>query len=164
MTLYLEINETSTANYTMLSARARKRVMKGVFHAIGVKWTEEMLPQHFKVAAAARYGYAKRTEKYLARKYREKRSATPLVYSGLLKHSLLDFKQRVMSFPTRVTVRLVGPSYLNINYKPGRPNIAKEILAVTSDERQQLVEHGHDVMFKLLEKEAAASGKRRRFK
>lgn len=164
MPLYIEINETQTANYTMLSKRARNRVLKGVFYAIGKKWTEDMLPEHFKVSAAAKYGYAKRSEKYVTRKYREKRSATPLVYTGLLKRILLNFSQRVMAFPTRATVRLVGPSYLTINFKPGRPHLAREILAVTGQERQQLLEHGHDVMFKLLEEEAAAAAKRTRHK
>lgn len=164
MPLYFEINETQTANYTMLSARARNRVLKGVFHAIGTKWTEDMLPNHFKVAATAKYGYQKRTDKYLRRKLRAGHGYTPLVYTGLLKRSLVNFAQRVMAFPTRATVRLVGPSYLTINYKPGRPHLAREILTVASDERQELTDHGHDVMFKLLEKEAAAAAKRKRYK
>jgi hypothetical protein len=164
MPLFIEINETQTANYTMLSKRARDRVLKGVFHAIGMKWQKDMLPNHFTLAAKEKYGYRERTNKYKRRKLRAGHGITPLVYTGLLKRSLTGFMQRVMAYPTRATIRLVGPSYLTINYKPGRPHLAREILTVAQDEREELTQHGHDVMFKLLEEEAKAAAKRKRYK
>ncbi len=79
MPLFIEINETQTANYTMLSKRARDRVLKGVFHAIGMKWQKDMLPNHFTLAAKEKYGYRERTNKYKRRKLRAGHGITPLV-------------------------------------------------------------------------------------
>lgn len=163
MPLYIEINETQTANYG-LSARAVKRVTRGCFDAIGREWQKKFLPRHFSTEAMARYGYRERSKKYMRRKMLGKKGRTPLVYSGMLKRALTGFTQRQTAYPSRVTIHLVGPSYLNINYKPGRPNLGREIMAVSADEKNALAEHAHGVMFRLLEIEAKAAAKTKRHK
>lgn len=163
MPFLLDITEHHTKNYA-ISQRARTRVLKNTFQKIGEKWLEEYLPLHFRADARERYGYAERTVKYKRYKMKKTGGRTDLVYTGLLKRSLLNFSQRINAYPTRVTIKLIGPKYLTINYTEGRPNLGKEVLKVTPGEMNELMLHGHAEMFKFLEAEAARNGKRIRHK
>ena len=167
---HIEINETQTANY-MLPIRAVRRVLKGTWESIGEYWQKKFLPFHFTTQAYQRYGYARRAiatlkkKKKLATKGKvEGGGLLPLVHSGVMRRALTGFRQRMSAYPTRVTIHLVGPSYLTTNYKPGRPHLSKEVLAVSSEEREELTKHGHDVMFKLLEHESKRNASSKRFK
>ncbi len=132
-----------------LPVRSQRAVLKGAYHFIGETWLEDYLPLHFKPFAARRYGYAKRTERTKEKKKRlaergrvEDGGRQPLVWSGLLRRSLLEHHHTVRAYPSRATAKLIGPSYLSIRYKSGRPNIGREILATTTDERRKLEEAG----------------------
>lgn len=168
--IYFEVNQTQTANYG-LPVRAVRRVLKGTWDAIGLHWQKEFLPRHFKIGAAARYGYKDRTRKTIIRKMKlaakgkvAKSGRVDLVWSGVMERALTGFRQRQSAYPTRVTIHLAGPSYLKINYKPNRPHLAQEVLAVSGDERQALTQTGHDEMFKLLEWEAKRNATSKRIK
>lgn len=143
-----------------LSVRATRRVLKGAYEVIGRKWLEDYLPLHFHPVAANRYGYTPRTSGTNKKKRRlaergkvEDGGRLPLVWSGVLRRAMLSHSHRVQAFPTRATIKLIGPSYLSINYKPGRPNMAREILTVTSDEATKLAEAGERRMDHLIREE-----------
>lgn len=128
-----------------LTVRGQRAALKSTWDETGKLWQREFLPKHFKSGATSRYGYQHRTiktverKRWLASKGKvEDGGNTPLVWSGLMRRSMLGFRQRQAAYPTRVTINLVGPSYLSINYKPGRPHYAKEILTVNSEERREI--------------------------
>jgi len=126
------------------SVRAWRTIMKEAHVAIGARWHKRMLPLHFKRGARNRYGYAPRKDKYKRRKARLERSGRiqgfgdqDLVYTGLLKRSALGLAS-IRGFPTRAKIDLTLPSYARVNFMPGRPQLANEVLAVTPDEHQTL--------------------------
>jgi hypothetical protein len=115
-------------------------------------WLGTMLPNHFRPGASSKYRYRPRTAKYLRTKRRlatigkvEDGGTQDLVFSGNLRRYLTQRKQRVTRYPTRARVELQGPpgkggtrSYFDIRYRPGRPNLAQEVITVVRDEHQEL--------------------------
>lgn len=135
-----------------LSARAVRRMNRAGYQAVGEYWHENFAPLHFKPGASQRYGYQPRKETYLKSKQAKARSQKPvnragyrvreggtqeLVYTGQLRKLVTDYA-RIRSFPTRLTVELVGPKYLRGRVKPGHPDIAGEVTAVSPAEIEEL--------------------------
>ena len=54
-----------------LSRRELHHVMRASMAAMGVKWAVDLLPEHFGSSAAAKFGYAARTNAWKKRKARD---------------------------------------------------------------------------------------------
>jgi len=158
--IYFDL-KLSRRKSVILTVRQTRQVMKETWAAVGDRWQDEYLPLHFGGQAFSRYNYRPRSLNYKKKKRRLQARGTiqggpetALVFTGLLKRSLLNHRQRQSAYPTRVTIHLVGPSYLAINYKPNRPNIGQEILTVNSSEMTDLMRHGKQVMTKAWERQS----------
>jgi hypothetical protein len=129
------------------SIRAWRAAMTKAHDAQGQYWHQHHLKLHFRRDSGRRYGYKERTAKYRLRKERAGRGRgrppakyggmVDLVWKGDLEAGIRSFAT-IRSFPSRVTVTMQGPSYLRINYRPGRPHLAREITAVVPEEVKQL--------------------------
>ncbi len=116
-------------------------------------WHEKILPKHFERGAAARYGYAKRSVRYLQRKQRHG-NAPPLQFDASRPVMKNDLVARAQFKMTKNTVELkMFSRVLNlvptlpensmdhyVKQKGGRsyPNLKREIKAITEDEREAL--------------------------
>lgn len=130
--------ETFTDEHPELRARQLKDVTRVAHWEMGRKWADDLLPEHFQPNAAGIFEYQPRKPGYLKKKRRlaavgvvEDGGTTPLVFTGLLRRLLTRNQQLVHAQPTRTTIHLIGPSYFNTNYKPGRPQLSKEVAAVS---------------------------------
>jgi len=124
-----------------------------------------MLPDHFKKSTQGKYGYAKRSPKYLARKKKRWASRRPLKNGQYIEGSgetdnvltgdmrdMLTRSNIVRAFPTRVSVNMEGPRYMTMRvYKANQPDKLKEISTTTQQERELLAK----VMDRSLEQSAA---------
>jgi hypothetical protein len=75
--------------------------------AVAEHWVKEMLPEHFKASAVAKYGYDPRTKPHMRRKRREGRGEDPNVYTGRLREKIMGTEPRVSV--NRRGVTLVWP-------------------------------------------------------
>lgn len=133
------------------SKRAWRAAMVKGHDAQGQHWHQHMLKDHFRRNSRERYGYKPRSERYQRRKqfgrggkrgFRGRAKymgLVDLVLAGDLESGIRGFAT-IRSFPSRVTVAMIGPSYLTINYKPNRPNLAREITATVPEEENKLAE------------------------
>jgi hypothetical protein len=115
-------------------------------------WLATMLPNHFRPGANSKYRYRPRTARTLRVKRQlaaigkvEDGGTQDLVHSGDLRRYLTQRQQRITRYPSRARVELQGPpgkngtrSYFDIRYRPGRPNLAQEVITVARDEHQEL--------------------------
>lgn len=53
------------------------------------QWWRDKLPEHFKPSAMSKYGYEKRTEKYMERKWKKMSHHDPLVWTGETRDKML---------------------------------------------------------------------------
>lgn len=127
-----------------ISIRAHRDMMRQAHRVQGLYWHTNHLPRHFEQRAVNRYGYQRRKAATLKRKERLAAKGKVLmggkvylVWTGRTMQNLRDFVG-IREFPSRVTVRMVGPDYLRINYTGNRPNLKREITATTADERREL--------------------------
>ena len=138
--------EVETWGQVGVSIRNQRLLMRTAHHSAANHWKKKMLKRHFQHRSAKRYGYAQRSGRYLAKKKAlarlgkvEMGGRVDLVYTGLLKRSM-DANHRITGGPSQATVQLVGPSYLKINYTPGRPHLANELTTVVVDEREEIAD------------------------
>jgi hypothetical protein len=120
-----------------VSQRAFKKAMYSAHEAVGIRWHQKMLPQHFMPDAAQKYGHKKRTPPYLKRKRRmyEKRiktregkyvvgsGNTDNVFTGRMREMLLR-KSSIRPYPGRVTVSMTGPRYVTMKTFTGNRALA----------------------------------------
>jgi hypothetical protein len=106
--------------------------------AVAEAWDEVFKMKHFEEAAAARYHYAPRTAKYMERKLRKKNETRPLVYS---RETYNAARQKAFgrAFPTRVTMQLPTPSYIQMVPRARKeggqhPPMGDEITRTTQEE------------------------------
>lgn len=155
---------------------AWRTITRAAYRAVGLYWVEKFLPKHFEPGAASRYRYDYRSAAYLMRKHgtnigsmrisgierkdqgshlRKLDDETPLVLTGRMKQDVLS-QSVVRGFPTRATIYLYGPSYMNVklgagytkrknnkggtfvDYTRHQPDKAKEMTTVTPPEREEL--------------------------
>lgn len=158
--MLLPIKITLQAVPAGVSKRRWNAATKAGFEAVGAMWHEEMLPDHFLASASSRYHYRPRSRAYLARKLKGGHGRDPLVYRGLMKE-LLTSSRITRAFPTRVTIRMIGPRYVTMRTISGlaqnvqakirasrsakaltrtgsQPDKSKELTTVTSAERRLL--------------------------
>lgn len=155
---------------------AWRTITRAAYRAIGLYWVLNMLPRHFEPGAANRYGYEMRSQAYLLRKHgtnvgnlrslglkrseiythlRRLDNDEPLQLTGYMKRAVQS-QYVVRGFPTRATVILHGPAYMNaklgagfrnrrdgkggtfVDYSRRQPDKVKELTTVRGDEREVL--------------------------
>ncbi len=136
--------------FQSLSKRAQDRVSREAHLAVGVYWDREYKMRHLGPGAAERYGYKERTDKYLRKKEYGSRATwkikggrnDSMIFSG---QTLQAVKQRQVprAFPSRVTILMPAPSYIQMRPKPGKrdaPNLGEELTRTIPEEQDRLLE------------------------
>lgn len=128
----------------MLSIRGRRQVFRDVNYAMADEWQQRFKHLHFQSGASSRYSYQKRARATLRRKQQlasrgvvQDGGQTDLVHTGATREAAMRWHP-IKATPKFSTVRLHLPRYININYKPGRPKLAAEILAVNENETRAI--------------------------
>lgn len=141
-----------------VSIRAWRNGMREAWRTVGQHWQQQLLPRHFRRGAAATYNHKPRTAEYLRRKKLAGRGTGPLAkfarrlgmavkYGGEVDNVLtgrmeeaLRLPARIIAFPTRVTIRMIGPRYMTFNPRVGgsQPNKPAELTRLTTEEREDL--------------------------
>lgn len=132
-----------------LGPRQLGKYTKAAHQEVGYRWQIDMLPRHFTRAARSIYRYKPRSRNYEQKKRRLARlrpdlvkdgGESDLVFTGLTKR-LMKRRHQVQAYPSRVTIRMVGPSYLRMRpNKSNHPHKAAEITAVTREEERKLTD------------------------
>jgi hypothetical protein len=92
--------------------RAYKEVRDAALREAAEYWVRELLPEHFRPGAEARYRYARRTEAHLRRKRREGKGTSPNVYTGRLRDKMLSMEPRMTITARGMVLRWPGlPKY-----------------------------------------------------
>jgi hypothetical protein len=139
--------------------REWNNIMKEANAAQGELWHDEMLPDHFTPDAKNRYHHQPRDPRYIKRKIRmsehgivKEHGLVDNVFYGHMRKMLRE-GAIVRPYPTRVTIRMIGPRYVTMRpYKSNQPNKAAELTTVTPDEEQRLADKvGHVVHMRLSE-------------
>lgn len=126
-----------------LSKRGVVRVSTQMWAAVGWLYERTFKARHFTESAASRYSYQPRSVKYQERKNKavdrgsfkiSPDAKRPLIYKGFGRRDVLR-PHIPRSFPTRVTINMPTPSYLQMKPKSAsRPNMGEEIVRLASDE------------------------------
>ncbi len=129
-------------------AKAAKRGLNiGMIKALRW-WHQSIAPKHFEPSAVSKYGYEKRTKRYMQRKAVQKHHQKPLVWTGAMREAVLGQTSNVTVRGKRATLRLEGlPDYANIKSKASKlggsrrqPNKARELTFVTQPEVDEMME------------------------
>lgn len=138
--IQIEIDIEQSGGFSKRKVRSALRVAN---RAAAETWRDQFLHRHFARSARNRYDYQPR--KTQKRKQAIAKNAPgkikaggriDLVHSGLLRSMISKRHHRITAYPTRSMVHIIGPSYLKIRYKAGRPNLTDEILRVIPRERR----------------------------
>ena len=130
-----------------MSTRAFKEATRKGFKVIGEHWHEHMLPSHFEPGANRKYNYRKRSADWIRGKTRGQArernvfgsAHVPNVWTGRMRDALTRFS-RIRAFPTRSTLVMTGPPYINMRFQAGsnQPDKAKEVTTVTTRQGREL--------------------------
>lgn len=129
-----------------MGRRALAAVRNAAVAGADYHW-RKAIPDHFKSGAATKYGYARRSPKYLKQKERLGRGSLPLVFSGRTQSEITG-SRTIRATGTKGATLLMRASFPgasgNFRFKRGqiilsfkqREQLArvKEIEAITSDE------------------------------
>jgi hypothetical protein len=123
--------------------RRVRAAMKVAIGAAAEAWHTRMLPNHFTPGGAAKYGYAKRTAKYMRAKARRKKHQKPLRWSGESEENAkTDFTISTRSIAGHLAgvVAMDMPYYFFQHPHGGEDFIDKagELTRVTPDEEEVL--------------------------
>lgn len=145
MIIYCEIKEDFTEGLTV---RGRRNVLRANNLAIAQTWEAKYLRLHFSASAGRKYGYKNRTRKWLRRK-RQLAAQGKVLYGGTRDlvatgrlERAMQSRQIVSATPAFSKVRLIGPNYFRIRYRPGRPNLGEEVTTVVESEKRWLLSAG----------------------
>ena len=120
------------------SAKAMRNVNKEQLQETIRFWHEEYLPRHFESEGSRRYGYQRRTVAYNRRKLKRFGHQRPLELTGELKRNVLR-QIKVSGTSRKARGRLPGSQVANFNRgQGGRPDVRKEMLATTQNERRRM--------------------------
>jgi hypothetical protein len=111
---------------------ALRQAIKDLLQQEVAGWHDNTLPRHFARGAKQRYGYKDRSPRYEKTKKRIHGHTRPLEFSGTLKQQILR-KARISGTSKRATAAMDVPRYF-FQYKPGQPDKAAEVTAVTPAE------------------------------
>ena len=134
-----------------VSGRASAEIWREAHYAAGRYWWDHYLQDHFREGADAKYGYQPRTLGYLKAKRNAARKGkavsggrVSLVFRGLTRDAVKSWAY-IQAYPSRCSVRMHGPRYVSMNPKVGKnsrmlPNMGREIVTVTDDQRVKMAE------------------------
>lgn len=92
--------------------KAYKEVRDAALREAAEFWVRELLPEHFRAGATAKYRYARRTEAHLRRKRREGKGELPNVYTGRLRDKMMGMEPRMTITARGMVLRWPGlPKY-----------------------------------------------------
>lgn len=130
-----------------ITVRGWREILKTAWRAVGDYWEEHFKMRHFGPDAPGRYGYKYRSVNYLRKKWRygalfpwsiHDSGQTLLVYHGKLRAAVRP-RHAPRAFPSRVTVEIPGPRYLQMTPRQsGRPNLGEELTRITDEEKAEL--------------------------
>lgn len=128
-----------------VSKRGWRDITRRGYDATGRHWHSTILPLHFQPDARTRYRHDRRSHKWTERKARlaatgkaKLGGAVDNVFTGLLM-DLVTNHWMMRAYPTRATVRMVGPRYVTMRvWKSHQPDKARELTTITNDERREL--------------------------
>jgi hypothetical protein len=122
-----------------VAAKAFRDMIRNGMADAGLFWHTHFLPMHFTTAAAGRYPYEDRTQRYMIRKGRVKGHRNPLEYSGTLKR-LVTGHAEIRATSRGVRVRMTGPPWLRKPGRPteGQPDLGAELTMTNQAEMQEL--------------------------
>jgi hypothetical protein len=117
--------------------RTWREISKTGMFTVGVAWDRWFKMRHFAADATSRYGYAPRTPAYRRRK---ERRGVPgflaMVFQGHTR-AAVSSPQIPRAFPTRATITLSAPPYIQMRPDPRRrkaPNLGEELTRTTAEE------------------------------
>jgi len=127
--------------------RKLPEVTRAAFRAGMLYWHRTFAPKHFQPGAAEKYRHKRRTKKYqrtkrilAARGKVRDGGRLDLVHSGLTRRKVLA-RPYIRAYPKRATLHMATPSYVRmVPNRSNHPHMAKEITAVTPQERVQLMQ------------------------
>jgi len=141
----------------------KKFAQKGLAK-VGETWVKKFQRRHFETGAATKYGYARRSAKWMRRKReavergwawdsktRQRVAVTssarlPLVWTGRMKEMALA-AQRIEAFTTNVRVKMKAPYYVTMRGKhQAGPDKAAEMTAVARNEADLLANQFADAL------------------
>ena len=135
---------TEYSGFGTYTKKDRQQITKEALKTSAQTWRRLFLDRHFNRNAASRYGYRERSKKTQRKKQRlakvglvEMAGKVDLVHTGRLKRQMKG-KKPIVSRPLHATVKLGGPRYFKINYRPGRPNMAAEVTKVIQSEQLEI--------------------------
>jgi hypothetical protein len=122
-----------------------RRALRAGYAAITQLWRDVFLCKHFLPDAKGKYRYQPRTRGYLKRKMAmakigkvRENGLVDLVFTGRMRDNLQS-TVRLSSSYRGGSVTMTGPRYITmVPYNSNQPDKAKEVLAVTSDEIDQI--------------------------
>ena len=119
-------------------AELTRAINSGLKVSVERDYHEQFLPQHFKSSAPKKYGYSKRTKKYMIRKARVKHHQNPLMWSGALKREVTsNIEIRATKTMPKVSGKMRGRA-LRFSGRDTMPNMKAEILFTTGTEIQRM--------------------------
>lgn len=116
----------------LVTARGHNEIMRECNRGLLERHRDRNLPRHFEGGATSRYGYAKRSAKYTARKRKKYGHSIPMVFSGRLR---AEIRQNVKITATRNGGRLKSRGYF-----PMRAEFRAEIERIAPEEQNDLME------------------------
>jgi hypothetical protein len=151
--------EISEDRLEKLTVRGRRAVFTAANAAMAKTWQDKFKALHFKPNARYRYSYQKRAVATMKRKKRLVESGQlsagdnmDLVQSGNLRRAVLRYHP-ITATPKFSKIVLQGPTYFNIRYRPGRPNIADEVTRIIPSEGTALGQAALDAAEKEIERQ-----------
>lgn len=122
-----------------MKAKKVAGIVSRAFERVILWWHKTVLAGHFKVGAAQKYGYKKRTEKWKARKLREKHIRRPLVYTGAMEaQAKRQIVLKTLKTRAEASGGLRGPRYMYMTETDigFQHNYGRELTATTEQERE----------------------------
>lgn len=125
-----------------LAKAVKQGVRSGMSFAL-TWWHRMIAAGHFIPAAVSKYGYEKRTKRYMQRKAIKFHHQNPLVWSGKTKEKFLGQQPTITIRGKTATMKFTDlPFWANIKSKKGRrqPNKQLEATIVVQSEADQMME------------------------
>ncbi len=123
----------SVVQSTLLTKRSIEQISR-IAGRLTMLEHRNRFPGHFVPTAVTKYGYAKRSKKYMIRKARRQGHQNPLVFTGGLRTAIMA-NAKVTATKDRATLRTKGNTGHQL-----QPQYRKELEAITTDEHRQMVD------------------------
>lgn len=119
--------------------RGMAMAMKSTLIGGALAWHRRFLPMHFRSGAASKYGYKRRSKRYITRKVKKVGTAAPLYFTGLLRRQVRR-TPRQSGTAKRGRIAMTVPWYAGLKIRTrNAPDIRAEILKIVRSEENRLV-------------------------